>query len=631
MVEGLSSTETLREAREEAGTDGVEAWEVWSTLSSPKLTEELDLEESFLLGLNLTEAAAVAAGGVSVLAEEQCDALRRLNHSLPNTTACLGHAPQFTPESQVRTIVLAVMAVLSLVGNTATIVSIAREKRRSRSTVYTLIHHLSVADLFVTFACLTTEAVWTFTVQWFAGNFLCKFIKYMQMFSLYLSTFILVLIGVDRFTAVRYPMRRSDTQRHCSYSIIFVWVLSGILSIPQVLVFHVVRGPFIEDFYQCVTYGLYSPAWLEKLYAVFSLVCMFVLPLLILLLTYISTFVTLHKSEKVFRSERTTLGNTCPEFNRRRLLRKAKMRALRISVVIVLAFVICWTPYYMMMIIFLFTTVEDNVAAELQSGIFFFGMSNSLVNPIIYGAFHLCHCHKRRTSFNLIVINRTGSNLQYRASTRASSRFTTYRSSGADLDTSVVNVFEDGVRYSFRRRSSRQKSILAASTRRPHEEGGGRDQFLRPSVRYGRRLKPVGRTHAGSYDPSPTSLSPLACLGEKRESDDEEDDDEEREETLSAGGMEEERKRKRKHHILEVSSNGRKAADDSWSPNDSPKQRNKRALPQITRSVTRSRQSLPHEDGILVTTSLKDLQSHQYNGISLLQTPGNNCELDTQL
>lgn len=150
-------------------------------------------------------------------------------------------------------------------------------------------------------------------------------------------------------------------------------------------------------------------------------------------------------------------------------------------------------------------------------------------------------------------------------------------------------------------------------------------------MRYGRTLKAVGRTHGGSYDPSPTGLSPLACLGEKHENDDEEDEDEKREEVVSAGNMEEERKRRRKHHILEVSSNGRKAADDSWSLNDSPKQRNKRALPQITRSVTRSRTSLPLEEGVLVTTSLKDLQSHQYNGISLLQTTDNNCELDTQL
>lgn len=244
MVSRITSSKRLSDVLEEAGAedDGVETWEMWSTLSPfSRLTEE-PVEETLLEGFNLTEAAVAttgweaAVGGAfgNILAVEECAALRLLNHTLPNNTACLEHAPQFTKESQVRTIVLAVMAVLSLVGNTATIVSIARQKRRSRSTVYTLIHHLSVADLFVTFACLTTEAVWTFTVQWLAGNYMCKLIKFMQMFSLYLSTFILVLIGVDRFTAVRYPMRRSDTQRQCSYSIIFVWVLSGFLSIPQV-------------------------------------------------------------------------------------------------------------------------------------------------------------------------------------------------------------------------------------------------------------------------------------------------------------------------------------------------------------------------------------------------------------
>ncbi|XP_050739090.1 gonadotropin-releasing hormone II receptor-like [Eriocheir sinensis] len=397
----------------------------------------------------------------------------------------------------------------------------------------------------------------------------------------------------------------------------------------QVLVFHVVRGPFVEEFYQCVTYGLYSPAWLEKLYAVFSLVCMFVLPLLILLLTYISTFITLHKSEKVFRSERTTLGNTCPEFNRRRLLRKAKMRALRISVVIVLAFVICWTPYYMMMIIFLFTTVEENVAAELQSGIFFFGMSNSLVNPIIYGAFHLCRCHKRRTSFNLIVINRTGSNLQYRASTRASSRFTTYRSSGADLDTSVVNVFEDGqVRYSFRRRSSRQKSLLAASARNSTKEAeGGRDSLLRPSIRYGRTLQPCGRSTYVPYEHSTAGLDPLTChLGEDRNHIDENGPEPENETTATDIEMDDDAKRRFNHHL---SSNGRK---NSWSMNDISLQRNHRGLshhPSLP--LSRPRTPLPEADGIAVPVSPKSIQNHHYNGISLLEPDLPPRECDTQL
>ncbi|XP_042231197.1 gonadotropin-releasing hormone receptor-like [Homarus americanus] len=220
MKEAMTEVETTTDALLEGEVTTDSPWEVEGTT-------EL-LTDTILEMLNLN----VSGWEGGILPQEKCDYLREINYSLPNLT-CLGHAPEFTPESQIRSIVLAVMAVLSLVGNTATIVSIAREKRRSRSTVYTLIHHLSVADLFVTFACLTTESVWTFTVQWVAGNFLCKFIKYLQMFSLYLSTFILVLIGVDRFTAVRYPMRRSDTLRHCSYGIIFVWVLSGILSIPQ--------------------------------------------------------------------------------------------------------------------------------------------------------------------------------------------------------------------------------------------------------------------------------------------------------------------------------------------------------------------------------------------------------------
>jgi gonadotropin-releasing hormone receptor len=53
------------------------------------------------------------------------------------------------------------------------------------------------------------------------------------------------------------------------------------------------KGPFYEEFYQCVTFGFYTEPWQEQLYATFSLVCMFVLPLLILISTYVSTVITI--------------------------------------------------------------------------------------------------------------------------------------------------------------------------------------------------------------------------------------------------------------------------------------------------------------------------------------------------
>lgn len=53
------------------------------------------------------------------------------------------------------------------------------------------------------------------------------------------------------------------------------------------------RGPFVEEFYQCVTHGFYTADWQEQMYATFTLVFTFLLPLCILFGTYMSTFRTI--------------------------------------------------------------------------------------------------------------------------------------------------------------------------------------------------------------------------------------------------------------------------------------------------------------------------------------------------
>lgn len=149
---------------------------------------------------------------------------------------CLEHAPNLTKAIYLKVIVLAVMSVLSLVGNLATIYSITKNRRKQRgcSAIYTLILHLSVADLLVTVFCLAGEAIWSYNVAWLWGNAACKIFKFLQMFSLYLSTFVLVLIGVDRFVAVRYPMKGLNTSQKCSRFVLLAWLLSLVLATPQV-------------------------------------------------------------------------------------------------------------------------------------------------------------------------------------------------------------------------------------------------------------------------------------------------------------------------------------------------------------------------------------------------------------
>lgn len=186
---------------------------------------------------------------VTALPIEECQRINTLNSTLwtlltvyvnsSGELQCLHHAPEFTHRIAVKAAVLTVMAILSFVGNTWTIVSIRmnRSGKRSHQTwsaVYRLILHLSIVDLLVTLFCLAGEAAWSYTVAWLAGNAVCKVFKFLQMFSLYLSTFVLVLIGVDRFVVVKYPMKSLNTARRLNRLIVFIWVLSLILSIPQV-------------------------------------------------------------------------------------------------------------------------------------------------------------------------------------------------------------------------------------------------------------------------------------------------------------------------------------------------------------------------------------------------------------
>ena len=94
--------------------------------------------------------------------------------------------------------------------------------------------NLAVADLFVTFFCNVTDAVWASTVQWLAGNVMCKLVKFLQVFGLYLSTYIIVIISIDRCYAILDPMSRNSAPKRVRVLTILTWIFSALFSLPQV-------------------------------------------------------------------------------------------------------------------------------------------------------------------------------------------------------------------------------------------------------------------------------------------------------------------------------------------------------------------------------------------------------------
>jgi len=67
-------------------------------------------------------------------------------------------------------------------------------------------------------------------------------------------------------------------------------------------IFRVMRGPFAEEFYQCVTFGAYTAQWQEQLYSCLSVLLMYVIPLITMVTAYMLIFATIARKSRDFQT-----------------------------------------------------------------------------------------------------------------------------------------------------------------------------------------------------------------------------------------------------------------------------------------------------------------------------------------
>ena len=157
-----------------------------------------------------------------------------------NVTQCANcsarHPPPsltFTDDNLVSVVAYTVLFVISACGNCTVLVSLYRD-RSSRAHVKLLLVHLAVADLIVTFVMMPIETVWHITVQWHAGDIMCRVLMLCRPFGLYLSSNVLVCISVDRYMAIVHPLSLNTAEDRTRIMLIIAWTGSLLSSVPQV-------------------------------------------------------------------------------------------------------------------------------------------------------------------------------------------------------------------------------------------------------------------------------------------------------------------------------------------------------------------------------------------------------------
>lgn len=225
---------------------------------------------------------------------------------------------EFEGGTAVACVILGLSFLTGAPGNLLVIWTILRHvKQRSHTVV--LILHLAVADLLV----LITLPLWIYALvfSWVFGEIFCKAMVYLINGCMYASVFLITLMSVERFLAVRYPFASAKWKRQKALNkvLLALWAVAFLFSIP-VIPTQVVGKESDEE--HCL-YRQYTSVTQELVCLLLETLVGYILPFSILVVCY---------------------GCLCSRITQMTFKSKRKSTVLIASVVIM--FAICWTPHH---------------------------------------------------------------------------------------------------------------------------------------------------------------------------------------------------------------------------------------------------------------------------------------------
>uniref|UniRef100_A0AC11AZJ6 Neuropeptide S receptor 1 n=1 Tax=Ovis aries TaxID=9940 RepID=A0AC11AZJ6_SHEEP len=291
-------------------------------------------------------------------------------------------------------ITLWVLFVFTIVGNAIVLFSTWRRKRKSRMTFF--VTQLAITDSFTGLVNILTDIIWRFTGDFMAPDLVCRVVRYLQVVLLYASTYVLVSLSIDRYHAIVYPMKFLQGEKQAKILIIIAWSLSFLFSIPTLIIFG--KRKLSNGEVQCWALWPDDSYWTPYMTIVAFLV--YFIPLTIISVIYAIVIKTIWVKSKAYETviSNCSDGKLCTSYNRG-LISKAKIKAIKYSIVIILAFICCWSPYFLFDILDNFSLLP-NTKERFYASVIIQNLPalNSAINPLIYCVFSNSICFPCRAN-----------------------------------------------------------------------------------------------------------------------------------------------------------------------------------------------------------------------------------------
>ncbi|XP_074427841.1 gastrin/cholecystokinin type B receptor isoform X1 [Larus michahellis] len=165
------------------------------------------------------------------------------HHFVHATHPCRGAAvvPAWLPvtlppadlDLTVRILLYALIFLLSVCGN-ALVVAVLLLNRRLRTVTNSFLLSLALSDLMLALCCMPFTLVPNLMGTFVFGEAVCKLMAYLMGVSVSVSTFSLVAIAIERYSAICNPLQSRvwQTRSHACRVIASTWLFSALLMLP---------------------------------------------------------------------------------------------------------------------------------------------------------------------------------------------------------------------------------------------------------------------------------------------------------------------------------------------------------------------------------------------------------------
>jgi hypothetical protein len=286
--------------------------------------------------------------------------------------------------------------VIGVLGNllVVKVLLLQRKKALNRlmSTTNIYLANLALSDLL---SAITIPFQFLFCSYYLLEHFLisshvCVLLKSIQILTYNVSILTMVVIAIDRYRLIHNPLQSSNKRLNPKYALLIVWLLAILYALTYLLSMKV--SEYFRSFHELVGCRILFPNVLpissilfRKIRVTLLAVCFYFVPLLITVPLYILSVCTISKRSSIGQSNQIQCHGS-------------KHRTIKILILILLVFALCWLPIHIMNINDFYFSSKNSIlnkpnikscnASTVYSIFYWLAINSCCYNPFIYSWFN---------------------------------------------------------------------------------------------------------------------------------------------------------------------------------------------------------------------------------------------------